>query len=111
MGRNYWDHGVEMGGDPEREPPFFFSKPNDATFDTSGKKQTSGQTRNADGSWSKTTVYADTGYMASIPVPPFTKDFHYEAEMVVAIGKAGGNIKPDAVCIQSASSDLASPSY
>ena len=24
VGRNYADHAVEMGGDPDREPPFFY---------------------------------------------------------------------------------------
>ena len=28
VGRNYADHAIEMGGDPNREPPFFFIKPN-----------------------------------------------------------------------------------
>lgn len=27
IGRNYADHAREMGHDPEREPPFFFTKP------------------------------------------------------------------------------------
>jgi 2-keto-4-pentenoate hydratase/2-oxohepta-3-ene-1,7-dioic acid hydratase in catechol pathway len=30
VGRNYAAHAREMGMDPEREPPFFFSKPADA---------------------------------------------------------------------------------
>lgn len=30
VGRNYAEHAREMGGDPEREPPFFFTKPADA---------------------------------------------------------------------------------
>ena len=30
VGRNYAEHAKEMGGDPEREPPFFFCKPADA---------------------------------------------------------------------------------
>ncbi len=29
VGRNYADHAVEMGSDPNREPPFFFCKHND----------------------------------------------------------------------------------
>ena len=32
VGRNYHDHGVEMGGDPDREPPFFFMKPADSAI-------------------------------------------------------------------------------
>ena len=30
VGRNYAKHAREMGMDPDREPPFFFSKPADA---------------------------------------------------------------------------------
>ncbi|MDZ4730248.1 MAG: hypothetical protein SH820_09950 [Xanthomonadales bacterium] len=30
VGRNYADHVLEMGGDPHKEPPFFFTKPADA---------------------------------------------------------------------------------
>lgn len=67
VGRNYADHGVEMGGDPDKEPPFFFTKPADAIVP-------SGQT---------------------IPYPPATHNLHYEAELVVAIGRAGANIATD----------------
>ncbi len=67
VGRNYADHGIEMGGDPEKEPPFFFTKPADAIVP-------SGQT---------------------IPYPPATQDLHYEGELVVAIGLGGANIAPD----------------
>jgi len=64
VGRNYAAHAREMGKDPDREPPFFFTKPADAVVDD------------------KTTV----------PYPPETSNFHYEAELVVAIGKGGVNI-------------------
>ena len=67
VGRNYADHGIEMGGDPEREPPFFFAKPADAIVP-------SGQT---------------------IAYPPATEDLHYEGELVVAIGLGGANIAVD----------------
>ena len=30
VGRNYADHVVEMGGDPDREEPFFITKPANA---------------------------------------------------------------------------------
>ena len=30
VGRNYAEHAIEMGGDPTREPPFYFTKPADA---------------------------------------------------------------------------------
>ena len=33
VGRNYAAHAREMGKDPDREPPFFFSKPADAVVD------------------------------------------------------------------------------
>ena len=32
VGRNYGDHAREMGANPDREPPFFFSKPTDAVY-------------------------------------------------------------------------------
>ncbi len=34
VGRNYAAHAREMGRDPERELPFFFTKPADAVVDT-----------------------------------------------------------------------------
>lgn len=64
IGRNYAAHAREMGKDPDREPPFFFTK------------------------WAETVV--PTG--ATIAYPPETANFHYEAELVVAIGKSGRNI-------------------
>ena len=66
VGRNYAAHAREMGKDPDREPPFFFLKPADAVVD--------------DG--------------ATIPYPPETANLHYEAELIVAIGKAGSDIDP-----------------
>ncbi|WP_442966893.1 fumarylacetoacetate hydrolase family protein [Rhizobium sp. C4] len=67
VGRNYAAHAREMGKDPDREPPFFFSKPADAVVD-------SGET---------------------VAYPPQTENFHYEAELVVAIGKGGRDIALD----------------
>lgn len=67
VGRNYAEHAREMGFDPDREPPFFFMKPSDAIV--------------ADG--------------ATIPYPPKTEDFHYEIELVVAIGAGGRYITLD----------------
>lgn len=64
VGRNYAEHAREMGHDPDREPPFFFSKPADALL-TNG---------------------------APLPYPSQTQELHYEAELVVAIGKGGSNI-------------------
>jgi fumarylpyruvate hydrolase len=67
VGRNYAEHAREMGFDPDREPPFFFMKPADAIV--------------AEGS--------------EIPYPPKTKDFHYEIELVAAIGTGGSDIALD----------------
>ncbi len=64
VGQNYADHVAEMGGDVARETPFFFSKPNDAVVDNG----------------------------ADVPYPSLTKNFHFEIELVVAIGKAGSDI-------------------
>ncbi|WP_265517312.1 fumarylacetoacetate hydrolase family protein [Nitratireductor luteus] len=64
VGRNYAAHAREMGKDPERELPFFFSKPADAVVDA-------GET---------------------VPYPPQTENFHYEAELVVAIVTGGRDI-------------------
>ncbi|MEO6023485.1 MAG: fumarylacetoacetate hydrolase family protein [Burkholderiales bacterium] len=68
VGRNYAEHAKEMGGDPEREPPFFFCKPADAVV-TSG---------------------------SAIPYPLATKNFHHEVELVVALNSGGTRIKPEA---------------
>ena len=68
IGRNYAAHAREMGSDPTREPPFFFQKPTDAI------------------------QYVATGTVADHPYPSLTKNYHYEAELVAAIGKGGRNI-------------------
>ncbi|AZL59369.1 FAA hydrolase family protein [Tabrizicola piscis] len=66
IGRNYAAHAIEMGHDPNREPPFFFQKnPNNLT----------------------------TG--DSFPYPPQTKDVHHEIEMIVALKSGGKNIPLD----------------
>jgi fumarylpyruvate hydrolase len=67
VGRNYAAHAREMGGDPNREPPFFFTKPADALV-TGG---------------------ADT------PYPPGTENLHHEVELVLAIGQGGADISPE----------------
>ncbi|MDR3468428.1 MAG: fumarylacetoacetate hydrolase family protein [Xanthobacteraceae bacterium] len=64
VGRNYEAHAREMGKDPTRDPPFFFMKPADAAVDAP----------------------------AVIAYPPETSNFHYEIELVVAIGKGGSTI-------------------
>ena len=68
VGRNYAEHAREMGHDPDREPPFFFTKPADAVL--------SGD--------------------ADLPYPPQTEDLHFEAELVVALGKGGRDIPASA---------------
>ncbi|MCK0141224.1 fumarylacetoacetate hydrolase family protein [Aliiroseovarius sp. F20344] len=67
VGQNYAAHAREMGSNPERELPFFFTKPADALV--------------PDG--------------ASIPFPPGTSNLHHEVELVVAIGKGGADIAVD----------------
>jgi fumarylpyruvate hydrolase len=52
-----------------REPPFFFLKPADAV------------------------VPVEAGTTGSMPYPTLTSNLHHEIELVVAIGKAGKNIK------------------
>src|SRR5687767_4716143 len=61
VGRNYAAHAREMGNDPDREPPFFFSKPADAIVPNN----------------------------ARIPYPPRTNSFHHEIELVFASGTVG----------------------
>ncbi|NNG24397.1 fumarylacetoacetate hydrolase family protein [Telluria aromaticivorans] len=67
VGRNYGAHAREMGSDPSREPPFFFTKPADAVVPASG----------------------------AVPYPPATQDLHHEVELVVALGAGGVDIAPD----------------
>jgi fumarylpyruvate hydrolase len=64
VGRNYAAHAREMGHDPTREPPFFFTKPADALLLPG----------------------------AAMPYPPATEDLHHEIELVVAIGHGGAGI-------------------
>ncbi|NDA46370.1 MAG: FAA hydrolase family protein [Alphaproteobacteria bacterium] len=61
---NYADHAREMGKEPARDAPFFFSKPADALV--------------ADG--------------ATIPYPTMTHDLHHEIELVAAVAAGGTNI-------------------
>src|SRR5213078_1404611 len=68
IGRNYAAHAREMGSDPNREPPFFFQKPSDAI------------------------QFVAIGTTADHPYPPLTKNYHYEIELVAALGKGGRNV-------------------
>ena len=63
IGRNYAAHAVEMGHDPDREPPFFFQK-NPNNLDASGV----------------------------FPYPSKSSDVHHEAEMLVALQSGGTEI-------------------
>lgn len=63
IGRNYAAHTIEMGFDPDKEPPFFFQKNTD-NIDTSGE----------------------------FPYPPESSDVHYELELIVALKSGGSNI-------------------
>lgn len=63
IGRNYAAHAVEMGHDPDREPPFFFFK-HPTSLAVGGK----------------------------FPYPAKAVDVHHEIEMVVALGTGGTDI-------------------
>ena len=63
IGRNYAAHAVEMGHDPNREPPFFFQK-NPDNLDPSGE----------------------------FPYPGQSADVHHEVELAVALGGGGSDI-------------------
>ena len=67
IGRNYAAHAREMGKDPDREPPFFFT------------------------SWAETVVPGGS----VIAYPQSTADYHHEVELVVAIGKSGREVSKD----------------
>lgn len=68
IGRNYAAHAREMGADPDREPPFFFMKPADAVQVVSGDET------------------------VAHPYPPRTRNYHFEVELVVALGQGGRDI-------------------
>jgi len=61
VGRNYAAHVREMGFDPDREEPCYFTK--------------------------SARCIVPSG--SEIPYPPATKNYHHEIELVVAIGRAG----------------------
>ncbi len=63
VAKNYADHAREMGVDPEREAPFFFTKSPDNLVT---------------GAW-----------VQEISYPLATKDLHHEVELVVALGENG----------------------
>ena len=59
-----------MGGDPDREPPFFFAKPPDAV------------------------LAAEPSVEAVLPYPPNTEELHHEVELAVVLGAGGRNVAP-----------------
>lgn len=65
VGRNYAEHAREMGSDPKKSDPVFFSKPAAAI------------------------VQAGT-----VEWPPATEDLHHEAELVVFLGEGGRDLSP-----------------
>jgi fumarylpyruvate hydrolase len=67
VGRNYAAHAIEMGRDPNKEPPFFFQKNPDNVVDAS----------------------------AVFPYPPLTNDLHFEIELIAVLSKGGANITTD----------------
>ncbi|KQV96539.1 fumarylacetoacetate hydrolase family protein [Pelomonas sp. Root1237] len=68
VGRNYADHAREMGADPTREPPFYFTKP--------------------------ATALTPSG--STVPYPTETRNYHYEMELVLAIGAPVFKVTPEA---------------
>jgi fumarylpyruvate hydrolase len=63
VGRNYAEHAIEMGHDPNKEPPFFFQKnPDNIVID------------------------------GRFPYPSASKDVHHEIELVAFLAKGGENI-------------------
>lgn len=67
VGRNFADHAIEMGHDPDKEPPFFFQK-NPDTLVLPGNP---------------------------FPYPAASRDVHHEVELVVALKSGGDNIPPE----------------
>src|SRR5215831_19657553 len=72
INRNYAAHAREMGHDPDREPPFFFTKPADAIV-----------------------ICADPKNPTKIAYPSATKNLHHEMELVVAMKSGGTDIPVD----------------
>jgi fumarylpyruvate hydrolase len=64
VGQNYRAHAIEMGSDPDRAPPFFFTKPADAIL--------------PDG--------------AVMPYPPMTDALEHEVELVVSLAAGGRDV-------------------
>ena len=70
VGRNYAEHVREMGFDPNRDEPCYFTKSSRAIIE-------SGQT---------------------VPYPPGTTDLHHEIELVVAVDQPGFELPVEEAC-------------
>lgn len=66
VGRNYAAHTVEMGFDPDKEPPFFFQKSPDNLVEN-----------------------------GRFPYPTATQNVHHEIELAIALGEGGSDIAVD----------------
>ena len=64
VGRNYAAHAVEMGSDPNQEPPFFFMKPRYAVLNSGNEME----------------------------YPPESSQIHHELELIVALSSGGRDI-------------------
>ena len=64
VGQNYAAHAREMGSDPDRKPPFFFTKPADAVVPSGSR----------------------------LAYPSLTQDFQHEVELVLALGSGGERV-------------------
>jgi fumarylpyruvate hydrolase len=67
VGRNYAAHAAEMGGEVDREAPWYFTKSAQA--------------------------YCPSG--VTVPYPPGTANYHHEMELVVALGAEAFRVTPD----------------
>ncbi len=65
IGKNYAAHVAELGGDPTKDAPVFFTKPADAAVQ-----------------------------QVVIPFPPGTENLHFEGELVVALKGGGAALSP-----------------
>ena len=65
VGKNYADHAKEMGGEVDKDQPFFFSKPPQSITQ-----------------------------LANIPFPTQTDNLHHEVELVVFLKSECSNISP-----------------
>jgi fumarylpyruvate hydrolase len=68
VGRNYAEHAREMGNDPSREPPFYFTKPAHALVPSG----------------------------ATVPYACATHNLHHEMELVLALGAPVFRVTPEA---------------